>query len=90
MVISLSIVPQKQPPGSASTTPLFVVDEAPLSDDVTVVKSSSFVSEIGVSSHRESHTFSVDTNIAGAGTADFDGANLTPHVLTILMVPERM
>ncbi|XP_010472178.1 PREDICTED: crossover junction endonuclease EME1A-like isoform X3 [Camelina sativa] len=49
--------PQKQPPGSAST-PLVLVDEAPLFDDVTVVKSSSFVSGIGVSSHRESHTFS--------------------------------
>lgn len=42
--------PQKQPPGSAST-PL-VVDEVPLSDDVTVVKSS-FGSGIGVSTHRE-------------------------------------
>ncbi|EOA26864.1 hypothetical protein CARUB_v10022956mg [Capsella rubella] len=48
--------PPKQPPGSAST-PLFVVDENPLSDDVAVVKSSSFGSGIGVSSHRE-HKFS--------------------------------
>ncbi|XP_019083464.1 PREDICTED: crossover junction endonuclease EME1A-like [Camelina sativa] len=46
--------PKKQPPGSASTTPLVLVDEAPLFDDVK----SSFASGIGVPSHRESHTFS--------------------------------
>jgi len=45
---------QKQPPGSASTP--FFLDETPLSDDVTVLKSS-FGSGTGASSGRENNFF---------------------------------